>query len=283
MTIDLSYHSDFNQQMLRIVLKKLRQTQDKQPDNIKTLKRIGEVYRQLGMLQDAKEAYQSILNFDKTHKEAMHWARVLSFNLLTGAHAQLKERNATFYIKHSLLGQDHEKLLLEFVANNIESFKDLGVFMNDSNELMDNNIRQTKGLRGCDDIGRRILLWIKDNYPELCHFFNLPKTEPKFAPTEITIYGNGDFGLAHKDSKHNSLSFLYYFFNQPKSFTGGDLYIYDGDLQNDKSNHTYTKANIESDMFLIFPSHYYHEITPVQCPDNDLLSGRMAFVGHIRK
>lgn len=283
MTIDLSYHSDFNQQMLRIALQKLRQTRDQQPDNIKTLKRIGEVYRQMGMLQEAKEAYESILSFDKTHEEALHWVYVLHFDLMAEVQTQLKERNAVFYIKHSLLGQEHEKLLLEFVAKNIESFKELGVFMNESNELMDSNIRQTKGLRGCDDIGRRVLSWIENNYKELCDFFNIPHSSLKFTPTEITICGNGDFGLAHKDSEQNSLSFLYYFHNQPKSFSGGDLYIYDGDLQNDKSNHTYTKVNIQSDMFLIFPSHYYHEITPVQCPDNNLLNGRMAFVGHIRK
>lgn len=283
MTIDLSYYSDFHQQMLQVAQQKLKATLDQNPYNIKVLKRLAEIYRQQGLLEQARASYQAILNLDAAHPEALHWVYVLSFEPGTKEHPVLQKDNASFFIKRSLLGEDHEALLLNFVKENTDSFKDIGYFLNDSQEVVDNSVRQTKGLRGCDEIGKSVLAWLEENYDDLCSFFKMSKAALKFAATEITIYTDGGFGLAHKDSSANSLSFLYYFYRQPKRFTGGDLYIYDGDLTKNASNQTYTKATVYSDMLLVFPSHYYHEITPVHCPGHELMDGRMAFVGHIRK
>lgn len=69
--------------------------------------------------------------------------------------------------------------------------------------------------------------------------------------TLLSYYQNGDYYKKHWDV--STISVLFYFFEEPKCFSGGDLYFTDFDK----------KIEIENNMIVIFPSCYRHEVDTV--------------------
>ena len=84
---------------------------------------------------------------------------------------------------------------------------------------------------------------------------------------QIAATGNGQFGKIHSDSLlppyMSRIAFLYYFHQTPKVFSGGDLLIYDTNINQKKFTHQYTRIVNKDNMLIAFPGCFFHEITEV--------------------
>lgn len=112
----------------------------------------------------------------------------------------------------------------------------------------------------------------KDVLPELdMEYFDISKIE-----MQMTSSNNGDFFKVHPDADYNrgrgdvrnrKLTFVYYYFNDPKPFTGGELKIYE--FKDDKRTiHDDTKFETivpENNMLIFFECDYWHEVEEVKC------------------
>ena len=120
----------------------------------------------------------------------------------------------------------------------------------------------------------------------------LPKLEIIYLPIrnfelQITVHLDGHFYKAHQDSDgkktaDRQISFVYYFHQIPKGFTGGDLLLFDTDLK--KNVHSlieFSRIKSVNNSIIFFPSAYYHKVTQVICKKNSFCNGRFTLNGWI--
>jgi tetratricopeptide (TPR) repeat protein len=108
---------------------------------------------------------------------------------------------------------------------------------------------------------------------------------------KLTAHHHGGFFKIHHDGfelypgVERVISWVYYFHQEPKSYRGGDLVLFDSDR--DESDHQfvlsdYTRYIPKNNQVVFFPSEFYHGVTPVHLKVNSWSSGRFAIAGHAR-
>jgi Rps23 Pro-64 3,4-dihydroxylase Tpa1-like proline 4-hydroxylase len=108
--------------------------------------------------------------------------------------------------------------------------------------------------------------------------------------TELTAHNDGNYYKIHNDNgswetTNRELTYVYYFYREPKPFSGGELVIYDTKTE----NNSYVKGDsfkiIEprNNSLIVFPSRYLHEILPVRCPSQSFADSRFTINGWIRR
>lgn len=102
--------------------------------------------------------------------------------------------------------------------------------------------------------------------PDVCERLEVP--EPIYRDIDlelqVTAHGNNCYYKTHNDNGSPDtckrvLSYVYYLHRQPKSFTGGELKIYDTKTITVEPDHN---------KLVFFPSHLMHEVLPVSCEEN---------------
>ena len=102
--------------------------------------------------------------------------------------------------------------------------------------------------------------------------------------SNMRVYGAGGFYSAHQDDAANrKLSFVYFFHPEPRRFSGGDLWLYDADVEAPGcSFDTFSRIEPVRNSIVFFPSASWHQVTPVTCDVDDFGSGRFVVNGHLR-
>jgi hypothetical protein len=105
---------------------------------------------------------------------------------------------------------------------------------------------------------------------------------------QITTSNDGDYFRLHKDTDATDtreVSFVYFFYREPRRFSGGELRIYptrmvDGRLQ--PADHAATLSP-RQDSIVFFPSLNDHEVLPVRVPSRAFADGRFTVNGWIHR
>jgi Rps23 Pro-64 3,4-dihydroxylase Tpa1-like proline 4-hydroxylase len=77
------------------------------------------------------------------------------------------------------------------------------------------------------------------------------------------------------DGSHRALSAVYYFYREPKAFTGGQLRIYPQGTSGD-DNDVFATVEPTQNTLAIFPSWAAHQVMHVSCPSRDFADSRFA-------
>ena len=125
-----------------------------------------------------------------------------------------------------------------------------------------------------DEFERLVDGWLPDVRASL----GLPKTVRGEIQVSMVAYGDGGFYVRHIDTSTGTLAsgpprevtFVGYFFREPRRFTGGALRLFDFRGRD--------HVDIEPSCGLVtaFPSWLPHEVLPVSCPDGEFADGRFA-------
>lgn len=107
---------------------------------------------------------------------------------------------------------------------------------------------------------------------------------------EMSIVGHleGGFYKVHRDreeKRHSlrKLSYVYYLYRAPRWFAGGDLLLYDTNVEADgNSSVVFSRIEPLANSLVFFPSDAFHEVTPVACTTQDFRDGRFTVNGWIR-
>ena len=106
--------------------------------------------------------------------------------------------------------------------------------------------------------------------------------------TAVAMYLGGGFYKPHRDNTEEGncprmLNYIYYFHRLPRRFAGGDLLLYDTDLETRRATAAaFTRIDPLHNSLVFFPSGAFHEVLPVECETRDFLDGRFAVNGWIR-
>lgn len=102
---------------------------------------------------------------------------------------------------------------------------------------------------------------------------------------QCTCHGDGAFFKAHADAAKSvnmgrAMSFVYYFYNEPQQFTGGDLLLFDA--TGDAPGYLpikFTRVTPLQNSIVFFCSESVHEVEPVSTQSGDEGQGRFTLNG----
>ena len=107
---------------------------------------------------------------------------------------------------------------------------------------------------------------------------------------QLTATNDGEFFRRHNDNGVHSLSsrlitFVYFFYRQPRPFTGGELCIFDTDLEDGeyRAPGPYAVVTPMQNQICFFVSEYLHEVLPVQCYSNEFMDSRFTVNGWLHQ
>ncbi len=101
---------------------------------------------------------------------------------------------------------------------------------------------------------------------------------------QLSVHGDGDYFNTHTDNglpdiAHRRISYVYYFHREPKQFTGGNLRLYNTQGDTNECGALAHDVAPPSNSLMIFPSHIYHEVTPITCASKALTDQRLTVNG----
>ncbi|MGD1704837.1 2OG-Fe(II) oxygenase [Dapis sp. BLCC M229] len=122
-------------------------------------------------------------------------------------------------------------------------------------------------------------------------------TKLKFRPFEIseievqlTAHNDGCYYKIHNDAgsektASREITYVYYFYQEPKAFSGGELRIYDTELKGGEAitHQNYQTITPANNSIVFFNSRCRHEVMPVVCPSRAFEHSRFTVNGWIRR
>jgi SM-20-related protein len=127
-----------------------------------------------------------------------------------------------------------------------------------------------------------------DYLPSVVAKLNINDFEISRVVTLLTASNDGDFFRRHTDAsleEKKTVTFVYYFYREPKAFTGGELRLY----RTRRKDRRHIVADMaifdtvapQQNMMLFFPCFLLHEILPVRCPSRRFGDSRFTVNGWI--
>ena len=107
---------------------------------------------------------------------------------------------------------------------------------------------------------------------------------------QLTAHNDGCYYKIHNDAgsektANREISYVYYFYQEPKAFSGGELKIYDTELKGGGAitHQNYKTITPVNNSIVFFNSRCRHEVMPVLCPSKAFEHSRFTVNGWIRK
>lgn len=106
---------------------------------------------------------------------------------------------------------------------------------------------------------------------------------------QMTAHNDGCFYKIHNDSGDKLtatriLTYVYYFYQEPKAFSGGELRLYNTELEGARQTALSQFEDIEprNNSIVFFDSRCMHEVRPIHCPSRHFTQGRFTLNGWLR-
>ena len=279
----------------------LRRALAADPRNVKTLLRLGDVYRGKGDFPAALDLYRRLHALQPDHAAASWRSAILSGSRMPDV-APPGIRPAPFVRMTDFLTPAEQDRLLTLTFAERERFGPARIGASGRVDLE---------MRTAFELEHRILRDVRSWFgPKLRSVLPHVLTRLRMdeapgggargdaAPHEgaprygiemhVTAHPAGGFYDVHRDNadsrfRSRKLTFVYYFHREPKRFSGGDLLLYDTDLETGSGSRTaFSRIEPLRNSLVVFPSGYYHEVTPVECATDDFGDGRFTVNGWIR-
>ena len=132
----------------------------------------------------------------------------------------------------------------------------------------------------------RLLTWL----PVVCQGLGVPLFPVQLVESQLTAGNDGHFYRLHNDSGEGepsprTLSCVYYFFRNPKGFSGGELRLHDTECQGEatRASRAFRVLEPVANRLVVFESDAFHEVRPVSCPSRDFADSRFAVTTWIRR
>ncbi|MBE9226116.1 2OG-Fe(II) oxygenase [Phormidium sp. LEGE 05292] len=147
--------------------------------------------------------------------------------------------------------------------------------------------------------------WVLHQFPEISAIFlqrlkkNIPFVLSKLGmglfpishiEVQLTAHNDNNYFRLHSDNgtpetATRELTYCYYFYREPKPFSGGELVMYDRQIINSTYYPSDSFQTIEprNNSIVFFPSNCYHEVLPVTCVSHAFADSRFTINGWVRR
>lgn len=166
-----------------------------------------------------------------------------------------------------------------------------GRFMPTSTTSADNaGHRQSLFISNFPEFSELMVQKITAVFPKICQSLEIEPFEVGTIESQLTAHNDQNFYKVHNDNGSadtatRELTYVYYFYREPKAFTGGELVIYDTKIKNNHyvAAESYKKVIPFNNSIVFFLSRYMHEVLPVSCPSQSFADSRFTINGWLRK
>jgi SM-20-related protein len=186
-------------------------------------------------------------------------------------------------VENFLSPAQHEELLA-LVAREEKGFVDTTVSTNDP------DYRRSKVLHNAPSVHELFRARMRELGPALAAELGIPAFSIADVEVQVTAHNDGNYFKLHNDSGSpdtatRALTYVYYFFNEPKAFTGGELRIYDSVIKDGYYQCGPHAADIDprNNSVIFFAPHMHHEVLKVNVPSHAFHDSRFTVNGWLRR
>lgn len=184
----------------------------------------------------------------------------------------------------NFLTPEEHKELIKYVLNKESDFVPTNTSTNDV------NYRRSMVLYSFPELRELILDKIRKRIPEILNKLGLSSFAISQIESQLTSHNDGNYYKIHNDNSSpetasRELTYVYYFYQEPKPFTGGELLIYDSKIENNfyVQAKSYKTVEPRNNSIVFFLSRYMHEVLPVSCPSKAFADSRFTINGWVRR
>jgi Rps23 Pro-64 3,4-dihydroxylase Tpa1-like proline 4-hydroxylase len=184
----------------------------------------------------------------------------------------------------NFLTKEETSLLLDYVLQNESEFVPTSTSTNDL------NYRRSMTIYSFPEFSQLITKRIKAILPDVFRKLNLESFPISEIETQLTSHNDGNYYKIHNDNGSTDtatreFTYVYYFYREPKAFSGGELLIYDSKIENNFYVNADTFHTVEprNNSIVFFLSRYLHEVLPVSCPSQAFADSRFTINGWVRR
>ncbi|MBD2338391.1 2OG-Fe(II) oxygenase [Calothrix sp. FACHB-156] len=186
-------------------------------------------------------------------------------------------------IDNFLTTAEHQ-LLLNYVLERESQFV---CTTTSTNEI---NYRQSKVLYLFPEFSDLMISRIKSLMPDVISRLGIPSFPISYIESQLTAHNDGNFFKIHNDNGSpetscRELTYVYYFYREPKQFSGGELRIYDSKIINNfyVNSESFTTIEPRNNSIVFFLSRYMHEVLLVNCPSKVFGNSRFTINGWVNR
>ena len=266
-----------------------------EPRNARALAKLGDFRRRRGDFPGALKAYRRLRAVAPDDATAAWSIAVLGGARLPDAGPPGCRAAPFVRMTNFLSPAACDRLLAEVLAAS-ERFVPAQVLRpNESRGVVDRKLRNASRF-GRADLRSWFVPKLHGVLPEVLGRLRMEHLDVGHIELDVTVHRRGDFFVAHRDNdaahrdeeairrllhlRTRKLSYVYYFYRDPRPFAGGDLLLYDATDAGRKPHAAFSRIDPTRNSIVFFPSDCWHEVTPVACGD-ELEDGRFTVNGWI--
>jgi len=176
---------------------------------------------------------------------------------------------APYFVLHDFLPAAQHDALLAWTLAQESRFTPAGI----AGKTIDNSIRRCERLNDLGPFASLFTQLLTGSYAEWLTTLDADTFHQTKVELQIAAYGDGAHFAFHTDTGSGTshaatrrmLTAIYYFYRDPKLFTGGDLRLYHLRARPgaDSDSGDFVTIAPEQNTLLVFPSELGHEVTPV--------------------
>lgn len=163
-------------------------------------------------------------------------------------------------------------------------------FVSTQTSTQASNYRESVVLYAFPEFADLISQRIHQMFPDIISKLGIPSFQISQVEAQLTAHNDGNFYKIHNDNGSpdtatRELTYVYYFYQEPKPFSGGELVIYDSKIENNYYVQAETFRTVEprNNSIVLFLSRYMHEVLPVCCPSQQFADSRFTINGWLRR
>lgn len=184
----------------------------------------------------------------------------------------------------NFLTKNETSRLLDYVLQNESEFVPTSTSTNDL------DYRRSMIIYSFPEFSQLITKRIQAILPDVFRKVNLEPFPISEIETQLTSHNDGNYYKIHNDNGSTDtatreFTYVYYFYREPKAFSGGELVIYDSKIENNFYVNADTFHTVEprNNSIVFFLSRYLHEVLPVSCPSQAFADSRFTINGWVRR
>jgi Rps23 Pro-64 3,4-dihydroxylase Tpa1-like proline 4-hydroxylase len=188
----------------------------------------------------------------------------------------------------NFLSADEQEQALAYVMAHEREFHDATISLpsTQGSSLPDYDLRKARLLDNVAGVMPLLMAKLQSTIPKVWPRLGMGLLRINRLECQISVHGDGDFFNTHTDNglpdiAHRRVSYVCYIHREPKRFTGGKLRLYRTLVQGNENKCGTAAIDIDppGNGLVVFPSHVYHEVTPIQCSSQVLTDQRLTING----